>query len=190
MDKEKNDINNWFVAYSDELFQYAQFKVKFIEDAEDLVQETFISALKSYANFEGKSSPKTWLFSILKHKIIDHYRKTINNIVSLQIEEEYVAFSDTFFKKNGSWKKEFFELKWDSDSHLLDDNLFIETLSLCINKLPDKWRKAIQAKYLLEQEGKIICKELNISESNYWQILHRGKILIKHCVDKNWFKTA
>ncbi len=182
-------ITQWFFQHSDELFRFAQVKVKYREDAEDLVQETFIAAIKSFDSFEGRASVKNWLYAILKNKIIDHYRKTVNFIETFDVEEqECESITDQFFRKNGSWKKEFCNTTWGSDEHLLDNEDFNKTLATCVNKLPEKWRKAIHAKYLLEQEGKTICAMLEISETNYWQILHRGKLLVKYCIDKNWFQ--
>ncbi|MGB1103442.1 MAG: RNA polymerase sigma factor [Crocinitomicaceae bacterium] len=66
------DTSNWVDDYADMFSNYAIVRVNDHELAKDSVQDTFISGLNSLANFEGKSTVKTWLFSILKRKIIDH----------------------------------------------------------------------------------------------------------------------
>jgi RNA polymerase sigma-70 factor (ECF subfamily) len=69
------NTDTWVDQYGDALFRFAFFRTRDRVIAEDLVQETFLAALQSKERFKGQSSEKTWLFSILKHKIIDHFRK-------------------------------------------------------------------------------------------------------------------
>jgi len=77
MEKKSNKtLENWLNDYSDDLFSWAHYKTSSKEIAEDLVQDTFLAAYKKMESFKGKSKPKTWLFSILNNKIIDHYRKS------------------------------------------------------------------------------------------------------------------
>ena len=71
----KAKIEDWFHKYSDDLYGWAYHKTSSKEVAEDLVQETFLSAVKGSKNFQNRSNPKTWLFAILNNKIIDYYRK-------------------------------------------------------------------------------------------------------------------
>ncbi len=64
-----------YSKYHHDVFQFIFYMVKNREQAEDLVQEVYIRVLKSYDRFEGKSSEKTWLFSIARNVAIDHFRK-------------------------------------------------------------------------------------------------------------------
>ena len=75
--KTKHNLkpNNWVKAYSDYLYNYTITRVDNHEQAKDIVQETFFSALKSAKNFKGEATERTWLIAILKRKIIDYYRK-------------------------------------------------------------------------------------------------------------------
>ncbi len=67
--------DTWIARFGDYLYSIALFKTNKVEIAQDLVQDTFLSALKANDHFEGRSSEKTWLTSILNNKIIDYYRK-------------------------------------------------------------------------------------------------------------------
>jgi len=67
--------SEWISNYADALYAYAKPRVNDAQLAEDLVQETFLSAWKARDGFKGEASEKSWLFTILKNKIIDHYRK-------------------------------------------------------------------------------------------------------------------
>jgi RNA polymerase sigma-70 factor, ECF subfamily len=64
-----------YEKYHHDLFQFLFYMVKNRELAEDLVQEVYIRVLKAYDKFEGRSSEKTWLFSIARHVAIDWFRK-------------------------------------------------------------------------------------------------------------------
>ncbi len=64
-----------YEKYHHDVFSFLFYMVKNRELAEDLVQEVYIRVLKSYDSFEGKSSEKTWLFSIARHVAIDSFRK-------------------------------------------------------------------------------------------------------------------
>ena len=76
LDKESLDPSTWVSEYGDYLFRYAVVMVKNHSTAEELVQETFLAAIKGLDKFEGRSTVKTWLRSILKNKTIDHFRKS------------------------------------------------------------------------------------------------------------------
>lgn len=188
--QKHSTFKKWVDEFTDELFKWAYFKTSSNETAEDLVQETFFSAYKAYDKFEGKSSPKTWLFSILNNKIIDHYRKkqiTTENSLSLS-EEQGAEIADGMFKDTGAWTNTPVHPVWESETHLLDNPEFNAIMTECMSHLPENWRTAITYKYVLDKKGEEISKELNLSSSNYWQIIHRAKLLLKKCIEINWIK--
>jgi RNA polymerase sigma-70 factor (TIGR02943 family) len=182
-------ITVWVNEYTDSLLKWALHKVGNKPIAEDLVQETFLKAYQSIDSFEGKSQPKTWLMSILNNKIIDHYRSNIRSIISSPNAEDSMVFeaSDDLFDDNGGWNQFVVTDSWDTGQHLLDDKHFVKVFESCLGKLPENWQLSVQGKYLLEKDPKIICQELDITPSNYWQILHRAKLLLKKCLESNWF---
>lgn len=173
--------------YSDTLYSWALHKTSNKEIAEDLVQETFMAAYSAIANFKGDSTPKTWLFRILNNKIIDHYRKSAKNLEqSYEIENLSIKNTDNLFDKNDNWNNPSSFSNWHDEEHLLDNQDFNTVLSLCIGKLPDNWRAAIESKYQKDIKATEICKGLNITTSNYWQMIHRAKLQLKLCIEKNW----
>ena len=192
MSRNKDLIAKWALDYTEPMYSWTVNRVSDSNVAEDLVQDTFLSALKSIDSFQGKSNPKTWLFSILKNKIADFYRKqfklqTISES-KLNVDSDD-GFFGRFFDKHGEWKKEYNIGGWEEDQvELLDDYDFKELLQACLKALSEKGFLAIQYKYLEEKDGKIICQELGITPSNFWQLLHRAKIQLRECLDDNWFK--
>jgi len=97
------DPESWVDSYGDALFHFALARVKDREIAEDLVQETFLAAVKAQDRFKGKSTEKTWLFGILKHKVIDHYRKN-KAVIYEQDLSEGTEDLDAFFNAKGAWQ--------------------------------------------------------------------------------------
>jgi len=180
-------IRGWVGLYSDELFSWAFYKTRVREIAEDIVQDTFLSAVKSFEQFEGRSNPKTWLFSILNNKIIDHHRKVYKDPT---LKLDGASLLDKMFNEHGEWRSDQRPSDWgNDDSHLLDNPEFERVLGLCLQKLPPAWFSAVQLKYIGEKNGEEICQELNITPSNFWQILHRAKLQVRKCVEMKWFNT-
>ncbi|WP_440895767.1 RNA polymerase sigma factor SigX [Amphibacillus sp. Q70] len=68
-------FHSLYDQYHTDLYQYVYYMVKNQHAAEDIVQEVYIKVLKSYENFRGESSEKTWLFSIARHTTMDYFRK-------------------------------------------------------------------------------------------------------------------
>ncbi|HWJ26679.1 MAG TPA: sigma-70 family RNA polymerase sigma factor [Flavisolibacter sp.] len=183
MTTSKEDLVQFVKIHTRDLFAYTFSKVRQKEVAEDLVQETFISAYQSYGSFQGKSSIGTWLFSILKRKIADHYRLKYKN--SSEVSSGIV---EQFFDEDYRWKPEYRPVNWGNEKELLDDPDFVKALKECFEHLPEKWASAIQLKYLEEHDADGICKNLEITKSNFWQIIHRAKLQLRNCLEWKWFK--
>ena len=69
------DPSVWLAEHGDYLFKYAVFRLRDATLAEDAVQETLLAALQAYHSFAGRGSERTWLVGILKHKVMDHFRR-------------------------------------------------------------------------------------------------------------------
>lgn len=181
--KSNATIKGWVEMYSDQLYSWAYYKTSNKETSEDLVQETFLAALNSFERFENKSEPKTWLLSILKNKIADHFRKVFCN------NESYTVSFDQFFNEKEHWKADEAPKHWNDrdEQHLLDNHEFNKTLFDCLEKLPETWKASIVLKFLEEKNSAKICQDLEISTTNYWQILHRAKLQLRKCLELNWF---
>jgi RNA polymerase sigma-70 factor (TIGR02943 family) len=187
MDKiREQTLKEWVEAYSDLLYTRALRKVSNTQIAEDLVQETFIAAYTSFHNFKNLSRPKTWLFAILNNKIVDHYRK--KSVISMDqlTEDEGIQFTDSLFDAKGNWNSIETSSIWENENSLLDNEEFNNVLVFCLDDLPSKWSLAIKLKYLLEKDATIICQELEMTPTNFWQVIHRAKLLLRKCIEKHW----
>jgi RNA polymerase sigma-70 factor (TIGR02943 family) len=184
-------IAQWAQDYAHKLYSWALHKVSDKAIAEDLVQDTFLAATESYEKFRGASSPHTWLFRILNNKIMDHYRKSFKNpeLTGFHSHDEHYFSLDSYFDQFGNWIKKKRPQEWQNDDQsLLDNESFRETLEMCLKNLPSPWLAVVHLKYLEEKHSKDIYHELEITPSNFWQILHRAKITLRECLDNHWFK--
>ncbi len=185
----------WIDSYADYLYSFAYNRVNDEETAKDLVQETFLSALKARDGFKGEASEKTWLVSILKRKIIDLYRKNAAHPQqSFEESEQYkVAYSHYFTETGfikGEWNKAHAPKPWNvSEKNSIEQKEFKYILGQCLSKLPKMWSSVFSLKYMDEEESESICKELEITSSNYWVIIHRAKLQMRECLEKNWIKA-
>lgn len=177
----------WVNQYGDELYRYALKRVRFPERAEELVQETYLAAWKAKESFSRNSTEKTWLIGIMKHKIVDYYRKkNIENPISNRFDS--LEELDAFFDEKGMWKKA--PSDWSQDPYkILENKEFWKVFSNCLGKLPDNHYQVYTLKEVDELDSKEICKKLELTSTNLWVILHRTRLKLKECLEKNWFEN-
>lgn len=184
--KHTLDPNTWVNKYADYLFKYAVARVNDSNLAKDLVQETFFAGLKSAKNFEGKAAERTWLIAILKRKVIDYYRKINSNKGKAEVRMNFYHDND----KEGNWIEERVPQTWDNDADKLIETTELKAaLEQCIDNLPEKYAMVFRMKTIQEFETEEICKELNITASNLWVIIHRARTQLRRCMEDNWFNN-
>ncbi len=171
----------WLDKYGDYLFGFAMSRLHNEEIAEDLVQETLLSALQSQQNFSGNSSEKTWLTSILKHKIIDHYRRSSRQVSFATDEEEA-----DFFDRNGSWLNS--PSNWNTTpQNMLEQKELQAVLQECLGNLPKNLSAVFTLKEIEGLDSKEICEILNLSPNNLWVMLHRARLHLRQSIETKWF---
>lgn len=178
--------NKWIELYADYLYNYAVPRVDNQDLAKDLVQETFFSGLKGMDRFRGEASERTWLVSILKRKIIDHYRKINSAKGKKEVRVNFYAEGD----KKGSWLEECVPVSWGNEAEKKIENQELKSaLDNCIDNLPEKYKIVFLLKTVQEYETNEICNELDITASNLWVIIHRARLQLRRCLEDNWFKN-
>ena len=187
------DPEKWVEKHGDYLFSYARTRLGGEELARDLVQESFLSALRARDKFRGDSTERTWLTSILRHKILDHYR-----LMARRDEDPVPSggpyFDDMFFRG----EDDPFRGKWiqgrGPHSHSLlpegkmEEEELGEFIRYCLDNLPERLAAVFIMRLIDEEESEKICKELDISASNYWVLLHRAKLRMRACLENTWLE--
>jgi RNA polymerase sigma-70 factor (ECF subfamily) len=181
------DATAWLGDHGDALYRYARARVGTRELAEDLVQDVFLAALQSRGRFEGRSTVRTWLLSILRHKIVDHYRgleETLPPSVSHAMDR-CDRIEEHYFSAQGLWKTRL--ASWKSPDKALEDREFWDVLDNCLSRLP---RALASAFVLREFEGLEVTelrRTLAVSEGNLRVRLHRARLLLRECLERRWF---
>ena len=182
--------DHWVERYADVLLNFAFRRTSDRNLAEDLVQDTFLSALKARDNFKGNSQEKTWLYSILENKITDYFRSSNYSFQKQKVSIDSEFFGHFFNSSDGHWNNEQKPQAW---GHLAEENTTTETEELngaiqnCLKKLPQKLARIFVLKHVEEYDTTKICKELAITTSNYWVMIHRAKLQLRACLETNWF---
>lgn len=184
----KNDnltAQDWLEEYGDYLYSYALLRLKDHYLAEDLVQETLLAAMSAQKSFSHQSSVRTWLTGILKHKLIDYFRKQGHEVAMgdlLDQENEDVLAS--FFKANGEWfnKPDAFP----NPESALEQKEFWEIFQRCLSGLKPRQAEIFLAKEIFGLSNEQICKDLMLSPTNVWVLLHRARLSLSKCLKTYW----
>jgi RNA polymerase sigma-70 factor (ECF subfamily) len=182
---KQNKLNPdlWISNYADQLYSYTMVRISDTGLAEDIVQDTFLSAWKHRDSYKADASEKNWLYAICKNKIIDHFR----NSNKMKLSPSSFDSSDGFFDEVEHWTEEAGPVSWGNLDHpTLEKKEFYSILELCKNKLQQLQQSVFVLKFMEGQESDVICKVLNISPSNYWVLMHRAKLQLRNCLSKNW----
>jgi RNA polymerase sigma-70 factor (ECF subfamily) len=156
--------------------------------AEDAVQETLLAALQAQRNFSGDSSEKTWLVGILKHKIVDLIRKKVREPTLVNVDEPMEFSEDettqAMFDESGHWITP--SQDWGNPDKVLDQKRFWEILTECLKRLPPQLALLYSLREISGMNTEDICKDLNISSTNSWVMLHRARMGLKQCFEIHW----
>ncbi len=185
---DSENLETFFQERREDLVRFAQIQLRDQSLAEDTVQETLMAALQAIDQFQGRSSLKTWVFSILKRKIIDVMRSrrretTVAQMSSGDDDWDY----DELFNRRGFWATEHKPHRWTEPEDSLEQQQFWRIFELCLDHLPERTAQVFSMRELLGLDTDEICKELEITSSNCWVILHRARMGLRVCLEEQWF---
>lgn len=168
------------------LLRYAMLQLRDPALAEDVVQETLLAALDARSGFSGKSAYKTWVVGILKHKIIDVTRRMSREQPLTTDEEGSEDESlEALFEADGKWRQN--PSDWGDPEKSFEDKNFWEALERCLESMPTRTARVFVMREVMDLTGDEICKELAITPTNLWVILHRVRLSLRGCLDVKWF---
>ncbi|HSR49283.1 MAG TPA: sigma-70 family RNA polymerase sigma factor [Acidobacteriota bacterium] len=184
----------WVNLYADYLYRYAMLRLRDKQASEDVVQETFLAALQSFKNFKGRSSVKTWLVNILKHKIVDHIRRCCRERRSADSGGVLDDWMEDAFNEHGHWNfasGKHPKCAWvDSDPEAAyDRQRFWTVLQGSLAHLPTRVAQAFVLREIDGLETEEICSTMNISRNNLWVMLHRARLFLSHSLETDGFSV-
>jgi RNA polymerase sigma-70 factor (ECF subfamily) len=184
------DPKRWVEQHGDVLFGFVAARVRDRVIAQDLVQETFLAAIKAREGFAGRAGERSWLFGILRNKLADHYRLQSREVSLADMEpslpEERAAFAASGLGKDG-WVPRFAPKAWETPDQTLISKEFQTVLKRCLSRLPDKVAQAFVLREIDEVHSEEICKVLGVSPNNLWVMLHRARMGLRRCLETHWF---
>jgi RNA polymerase sigma-70 factor (ECF subfamily) len=182
------DPSDWVDRYGDYLFRYAMLRLRDRSAAEDLVQDTFLAALKNRDSFSGGSSEATWLVGILKHKISDHFRRQARE-APLEDGDVRGRPESSAFDGSGHWNSG--PTDWGGNpADLYREKKFLDQFTKCLSGLSPNQANAFTLREIEGADTVEICKVLNVTETNLWVILHRARMLLRRCLETHWFDRS
>jgi RNA polymerase sigma-70 factor (ECF subfamily) len=187
LDQNLTDSSQWVERYGDMLYRFTLLRVKDAEHSEEIVQNTFLAALQAKEKFAGRSTEKTWLFGILKHKIMDHFRQ-IKKTRTYDLEPgDDPDPCGSEFDGRGHWQA--LPIQWGiNPQKATEDQQLGRVLATCMDKLSDKYRQLFVLREVEGMKSEQICAELDITPSNLWVMLHRARNQLKKCLEIHLFE--
>ena len=166
--------------------------------AEDVVQDALISALQNSNQFKGDAAFKSWVFAILKNKIVDTIRKDskYTNLSSMHDHEDgsEETLLNALFDDAGFWQKDSmpsqFDNSWSNPEVQADSDGFWQVLEVCLTNLPSDQARAFLMREYMELDTDEICRELDIGNSHYYVLMHRARLRLQTCLSLRWFEST
>lgn len=185
-----SDPERWLDEHGDALFRFALLRVQDESTAEDMVQETLLAAWSAQTRRSGESSERTWLIGILKHKIVDHFRRSwreqpLEDDPPEEAPDEEWGMNE-FFAADGHWDLP--PSSWGNPLRSLEQGQFFEVLLLCIRRLSPRLGQLFVLKEFHDMSNEEICKELDVSATNVWVMLYRARMGLRQCLETRWFE--
>ena len=171
------------------LARYALAQLRDAELAEEAVQEALVAALEGIATFDGRSTLRTWLTSILRFKVIDIQRRMASDRARMQasapsgVEDD--SWLDDFFDETGHWRSP--PQAWNDPEAALDQRRFWTVFEACLGNLSAQGGRVFFKREVLGEDTEQICSDEGITPANCWVMLHRARIALRSCLEQRWF---
>ncbi len=177
-------------GFRPQLLKFARLQLQDDAAAEDAVQEAIEAALKGIERFAGRSALKTWLFTIVRHKVIDFLRERGRTVQVSSLERDEADMDeafDTLFRENEHWSPVSRPRPWGNPEEALEQQQFWQVFEICLEVLPARTARVFMMREFLGLETDEICTTLALSISNCNVILHRARAGLRQCLSEGWF---
>lgn len=181
------------VSLRADMIRFAELQLRDRAMAEDLVHESIEAALRKSSSFNGQSTLKTWVFAILRNRIIDHLRqasRTVNISSLVDEDEDFHDVLDAMFTERGAWREGQRPAAWPDPEESMQTRQFWFVFETCLDQLPAATGAVFMMREFLGFESDEICRQLNISTSNCHVILHRARLKLRTCMNTGWWQSG
>ncbi len=171
------------------LLRFAKLQLRSEAAAEDAVSATLLAILERPDAFKGGSSLRTYATGILKHKVVDHIRRCSREVAIEPLDEQSLDDAiEAMFAQDGHWQNE--PAAWAEPERALEQTQMMKALECCLEKLPARVARVFMMREWLEKDTSEVCDELGITANNCHVMLFRARMLLRSCLDTNWFQRS
>jgi len=181
------------MAIRSDMLRVAQLQLRDSHAAEDVVQEAIEAALGHAESFAGRSSLKTWVFAILRNKIIDHIRQRDRSIAVSSLmgeDEDFDQKLDQLFNEQGRWTAQCRPARWPDPEDSMASRQFWGAFEACLDVMPEKIARVFMMREFLGLESGEICTQLGLTTTNLHVILHRARLRLRECLESGWIRSG
>ena len=183
-----NNLTDELVPLRRDMLKFARLQLRDDTTAEDAVQEALAAALSNQKSFGNRAQLKTWVIGILKNKIIDIIRARARSPgTSIAVDEIPEDAYDDLFNDDGRWRDDTRPSSWGDPESSFSNRQFWQVFEICLTRLPENTARIFMMREMLGFDTEEICKELAISSTNCWVVLHRARMGLRLCLDEKWF---
>lgn len=171
-----------------QMIKFAFLQLSSLPQAEDVVQEALTSAFQNLDSFKGRAAFKTWVFAILKNKIIDVIRQKSRLVAMSELfkDEESELSIDALFDASGHWHKYEAPQAWQSPEEMMEQADFWIIFEACLDHLPAKYAQVFMMREVIELSSNEICSKLELSISNFNVLMYRSRTRLRECLENKW----
>lgn len=171
-----------------QMIKFDFLQLSSLPQAEDVVQEALTSAFQHLDSFKGRAAFKTWVFAILKNKIIDVIRQKSRLVAMTELfkDEESELSIDALFDASGHWHKYEAPQAWQSPEEMMEQADFWIIFEACLNHLPAKYAQVFMMREVIELSSNEICSKLELSISNFNVLMYRSRTRLRECLENKW----
>ena len=171
-----------------QMIKFALLQLSSFQQAEDVVQEALTSAFEHLKSFSGRAAFKTWVFAILKNKIVDLIRQKNRLITMSELfdDQENDLSIDELFDKAGNWQKYEAPKSWQSPEEMMEQQDFWIIFDACLNHLPAKYAQVFMLREMIELSSDEICEKLQLTISHLNVLMYRSRARLRECLENKW----
>ena len=175
-----------------DLLRFARLQLRDAAAAEDAVQEALAAAWTQADRFSAQSEHKTWVFGILRHKLVDTLRarrRTVNlSALESELDEESLLDRE-LFKDNGHWSAEAKPRPWPTPETALQQQQFWQLFEMCLEHLPEHIGRVFMMREFLDLETADICRELDMTANHCSVLIYRARLRLRTCLTEMGFSS-
>jgi RNA polymerase sigma-70 factor (ECF subfamily) len=177
-------VDEWSPA----MLRVARYFVGSAQSAEDVVQDAWLGMLSGLARFEGRSSLRTWTFSILMNRARTRGAREARTLPQAPLGPRGTPAADDWLagrrgEPSVNWSSMGTRSRWDASPEAVAlSREALQQLGLALSALPPRQRQVVTMRDVCGMGAEEVCAALNISPANQRVLLHRARTVLREAL--------